>query len=300
MADFDAGQMGRDQCDGDAELLRWADQMVRVIGLEGEPEQRRDRAQRDVALVPVEAQPKHFASLEMALADDAAVDHRRGVGAGFGAGQSKAGDLASVGKPRQPLLLLLRGAKAHQQFAGAQRVRHHHGDGGRHRARRKLAHHFGMRIGREAKPAKFFRDDHAEEFFAPDEVPDFRRQIAPFPIDLPVVEHRAELIDRAVEKGLLLRCQGRRRVRKQLRPVGIAGKQVCVPPDIAGLQRLALGVGHGWQHATRPGEDRLGDEIAAKGMHAHGDVLLVGVTARSGGHTNAEKRLIVAESIGVR
>jgi len=36
-------------------------------------------------------------------------------------------------KARQPLLLLLLGAKAHQQFAGAERVRHHHGDGGGHR-----------------------------------------------------------------------------------------------------------------------------------------------------------------------
>ena len=69
-------------------------------------------------------------------------------------------------------------------------------------------------------------------------------QIAPFPIDLPVVEHCAELIDRAVEKGLLLRRQGRRGGGEQLRPIGIAGEQVSIPPDVAGLQRLALGIRH--------------------------------------------------------
>ena len=95
-----------------------ADQMIGIVGLEGQAQQRRDRAQRDVALVPVEAQPDHFAALELALADDAGVDHRRRVGAGFGAGQPEAGNVAAVGEARQPLLLLLLGAEPHQQFAG--------------------------------------------------------------------------------------------------------------------------------------------------------------------------------------
>src|ERR1700694_2445327 len=68
MADFDAGQMGRDQRHGDAEFILLPDQMIRVIGLEGEPEQRRDRAERDITLVPVETQPKQFASLEVTFA----------------------------------------------------------------------------------------------------------------------------------------------------------------------------------------------------------------------------------------
>ena len=211
-ADFDAGQIGRDQCHGNAEVFRRPDQVIRVIGLEGKPKQRRDRAERDVALMPVETQPEHFASLEIALADDAAVDHRRGIRAGFGAGQAKAGNFPAVGKPRQPLLLLILGAEAHQEFAGAERVRHHHGDGGRHRTRRNLAHHFRMRVGREAQPAIFLRNDHAEEFFPLDEVPDLFRQVAQFPTDLPFVEHRAERIDRAVEKRLLFGRQHRRRV----------------------------------------------------------------------------------------
>jgi hypothetical protein len=279
-ADFDAGQMRRDQRHGNAKVFVRTDQMVGVVGLEGKAQQCRDRAERDVALVPVKAQPKHFTALKVALADDAAVDHRRGIGAGFRAGQSEAGNFATIGQPRQPLLLLIAGAKAHQQFARAERVRHHHGDSGRDRAGRDLAYHFRVRVGRKAEPAIFPGDDHAEEFFALDELPYFRRQIAPFPIDLPVVEHRAQLIDRTVEEGRFFRRQRHRRIGEQLGPLRIAGKKVGVPPDIAGLQRLALGIRHGRQHATGPREDRLGDVIAAKGEGAHGDVLMVGAAAR--------------------
>ena len=81
--------------------------MIGIVGLEGEAEQRRDRAQRDVALVPVQPQAEHFAALEIALADDAGVDHRGRVGAGFRAGQAEAGNVGALGEPRQPFLLLL-------------------------------------------------------------------------------------------------------------------------------------------------------------------------------------------------
>ena len=268
-ADLDAGQMGRDQGDRNAEVFLLAHEMIGIIGLEGETEQRRDRAQRDVALVPVQPQAQHFAAFEIALADDAGVDHRGRIGAGFRAGQAEAGNVRAFGEPRQPSVLLFLGAEAHQQFARPERVRHHHGDGGGQRARGKLSHHFRMRIGRETEPAKFLGDDHAEEFVALDEGPRLRRQIAPFPIDLPLVEHGAELVDRAVEKGPLFLGQRRRRDRQQFRPVGIAGEEVGVPPDVAGFERLALGVGHRRQHAARPGENRLADEIAAE---AHGEL----------------------------
>ena len=274
--------------------------MIGIEGLESQAQKRRDRAERDVALVPVETQAQHFAAFESALADDAAVDHRGGVGAGFRAGQAEAGNLAAVGKPRQPLLLLVLGAEPHQEFAGTERIRHHHGDGSGQRTRGKLAHHFRMGIGREAEPAILLRNDHAEELLLLDEVPGFGRQVAPFPIDLPVVEHGAELVDRAVEEGLLFRRQGRRRIAEQLRPVRIAGEEIGVPPDIAGLQRLALGVRHRRQHAVRPGEDRLGDDIAAKGKTAHGDLLMVGGAARPGRPAYARRRFSLAESVGFR
>ena len=193
-------------------------EMIGIVGLEGETEQRRHGTERDVALVPVQLEAEHFLAFESALADDAAVDHRGGIGAGFRAGETEAGNVAAISEPRQPAILLLLGAEAHQEFAGAERVRHHHGDGGGERARRNLAHHFGMRIGREAEPAELPRDDHAEEFLRLDVVPGFLRQVAPFPIDLPVVEHGAELVDGTVEEGLLLFGQCRRRIGQAASP----------------------------------------------------------------------------------
>ena len=201
---LDAGQIRRDQRHRDAEIFLLANEMIGIIGLEGETEQRRDRTQRDVALVPVQPQPEHFAALEIAFADDAGVDHRGGVGAGFGAGQAEAWNVDPLREPRQPFLLLLLGAEAHQEFAGPERIRHHHGDGGGQRARGQLAHHLGMRIGRKAEPAEFLRDDHAEELMALDEVPGLTRQVTPFPVDPPLVEHRAEFVDGTVEEGLFL------------------------------------------------------------------------------------------------
>ena len=63
-ADLDAGQMGRDQRNGNTELFLISHEMIGIIGLECETEQRRDRPQRDVALVPVQPQAQHFAALE--------------------------------------------------------------------------------------------------------------------------------------------------------------------------------------------------------------------------------------------
>ncbi|MGY3293863.1 hypothetical protein ACVWW3_000358 [Bradyrhizobium sp. LM2.9] len=204
MADFDAGQIGRDQRHADAELFLIADEMIGVMGFEGEAQERRDRPERDVTLVPVEPEADDLAALEIALADDAGVDHRGRIGSGFRAGETEAGNVVAVGKTRQPALLLLLGAEVHQELAGAQRVRDHHRHRGGDRPGRDLAHHFRMRIGRKAEAAKLFRNDHAEEFFALDEGPHVLRQVAQFPKYLPLVEHGAELVDGAVEKGPLL------------------------------------------------------------------------------------------------
>jgi hypothetical protein len=71
LTDLHARQIGRDQRHGDAEFFLVAHQMVGIVGLEGQPKQRRDGTERDVALVPVEFQAEHFAALKIALADDA-------------------------------------------------------------------------------------------------------------------------------------------------------------------------------------------------------------------------------------
>src|SRR5205823_7559450 len=110
-ADLDSRQMGWNQRNRDAEVFLLACKVIGVIGLEGKTEQGRDRTERDVALVPVELESEHLAAFKGALADDAAVDHRGGVGSCFRTGQAKTGNVAAVGEARQPFVLLLPGAE---------------------------------------------------------------------------------------------------------------------------------------------------------------------------------------------
>ena len=116
--DADAGQIGRHQSQRDADVVAAADQVIGIAQLEGEPEHGRDRPERDVALVPIEADAERLAALEGAAADDAGIDHRGGVRARFRAGQAEAGNLLAAREPRQPVILLRLGAELHQQFAG--------------------------------------------------------------------------------------------------------------------------------------------------------------------------------------
>ena len=111
-----------------------------------------------------------------------------------------------------------------------------------------------MGVGGKAEPAVLLRNDHREEFVRFQEVPDLGRQVMPLPIDLPVVEHAAQLFDRAGEELLLLLRELRRREGQKLVPIGIAGEQLGVPPDVAGLDGFALGVGQARQRVLRQSE----------------------------------------------
>ena len=83
----------------------------------------------------------------------------------------------------------------------------------------------------------------------------------PLPVDLPVVEHAAELFDRAGEELLFLRRQLCRREGQKLPPIGIAGEQLGIPPNVAGLYGFALGVGQARQRVLRQAKDRLGEVV---------------------------------------
>jgi len=128
----------------------------------------------------------------------------------------------------------------------------------------ELADDLGVGIGGKAQAAVGLRNDHREEFLGLEKVPHFGRQIAQLPADAPLVEHAAELVDRAVEERQLLGGERRGRHGQELSPIGIAAEEVGVPPHVAGFDRLALGVGERGQHLLRPAEDRLGDKIAAE------------------------------------
>ena len=77
---------------------RVADEMVGVVGAEREAEQRRDRAERDVALVPRDAQAEHALALVLAPADDAVVGNRRRVRARVRIGEREARDLEALAR----------------------------------------------------------------------------------------------------------------------------------------------------------------------------------------------------------
>ena len=81
----------------------------------------------------------------------------------------------------------------------------------------------------------------------------------------PIVEHAAQLLDRAGEELLLLLGKPGGREGEELLPVRVAGEQIGVPPDVAGLDRFALGVGETRQGMLRHAEDRLGDPVSPEG-----------------------------------
>ena len=243
-AGFDAGVIPWHQGTGDADVLLVTEQAIRVVHVEGEAENRAYGAERDVALVPSDAHADHFLALPHALADDADVGDRRGVGTGPRAGQCEGRDFETLGEARQIVVLLLLCTIVQQQFGRAERVRHHHRYRQRRRAGRQLGHHLRVGIGRELQTAVLLGDDHAKEALVLDVLPGLRRHVLQFVGDLPVIDEAAGLFDLVVHEGLLFRSQLWHRVGMQLVPVRLAAEQLAIPPHRTGLERVTLGVGH--------------------------------------------------------
>src|SRR5690606_7426079 len=241
LADLDPGRVGRNQRERDAALDLAAEQALGVVQLEREAEHGGDRAERNVALLTGEADDEDvLAAAEAAAADDAVVGHGGGVAARFRPGEREAGNFLAAGETRQVMVLLRVGAVVQQQLGGAERVRHHDRHGRRHAARGDLHHDFGVRLGRELESAVLLGNDHAEEALAPQELPDIGRQVLAL-ADLPVVQHAAQLLHRAVEKSALLDAQGRRRHVEQPAPARPAAEELGLPPDRARFDRRGFG-----------------------------------------------------------
>src|SRR5512136_2501940 len=98
---------------------------------------------------------------------------------------------------------------------------------------REFPYDFRMRIGGKAQAAISLWNNHREELVGLEKAPGLWRQVAQLPIDLPVVEHGAQLLDRSIDKGLLIGRQLGGRFGEQFCPVRIASKQIGVPPDVA-------------------------------------------------------------------
>ena len=95
-------------------------------------------------------------------------------------------------------------------------------------------------------------------------VPGLWRQVAQLPINLPIVEHGAELLDRSIEKCLFFGGELGGGFGEQLCPIGIAGEQIGVPPYVAGFDCFTLGVGQAGQHALGPFENITGNIVSSK------------------------------------
>ena len=90
-----------------------------------------------------------------------------------------------------------------------------------------------------------------DEYYAP--YAEYRtrttREIPIFVCDLPIIEHSAQLFDGAVEKRLFFVRDVPDGHLQQSLPIGSTTEQLGVPPDRAGLQSFAFGVGHAWHDA---------------------------------------------------
>ncbi|MND86464.1 hypothetical protein D3C80_784300 [compost metagenome] len=161
------------------------------------------------------------------------------------------------------MLALLVGAVVQQQFGRAEGVGHHHGGRQVGAAGGQFHRHLGVGQGGETLAAVFLGDDEGEEAVPLDVFPGLGRQVQLL-ADLPVADHGAEFFGGAVEEGLFLLRQLRPRGVQQLVPVRAAAEQLAIPPDGAGLDGVALGLGHGRQHPLEPGEQRGADELAAQ------------------------------------
>ena len=267
-ADFHAGRVCGNERQCNTEFFLFTEQMLRVEQPEGEPEHRGHGPERDVALLPVEADAEHiFFALKLAAAHHPTVGHGAGVTAGLGAGQRETRDFRAARQTRQIVFLLFIGTVMQQQFRRAQRIRHHHRDRGGDRTAGDLHDHRGMRLRGEFEPAVRLRDDHAEETLLLEVAPHRRRQVAALVRDLPVVEHRAQLLDRPVEKRLLRVGQPRQRQTEQIFPIRIAAEQLRFPPHGSGLERFAFGIGHRRHDIAQPAKQRGADQRAAQRRH---------------------------------
>ncbi|MNI16210.1 hypothetical protein D3C73_695370 [compost metagenome] len=126
-ADLDTGDVGRNQCQADAQVFLVTQQVIRIVGLEGQAEEGGHRTEGDVAFFPVQAQAEDFLALPFTFADHSRVRHAAGVGAGQRTGQGKARDVVAARQARQVVIALFVGAVMQQQFGRAEGIGDHHG-----------------------------------------------------------------------------------------------------------------------------------------------------------------------------
>ena len=126
--DVHAGVVGRNERQRDADILAAPELVLGVEEMERQADDRGLGSKRNIALIEVQPDTEDFLALVSAHGDSAHIAHGGGVRTGNRACQSETGDLLALGKRLQIALLLLFGAELFDQFARAERVRHHDND----------------------------------------------------------------------------------------------------------------------------------------------------------------------------
>jgi hypothetical protein len=170
-----------------------------------------------------------------------------------GRSEAKAGNELALGKAGEEVVLLLGGAVAHQQFAGAEGVGHGDGARGRVTAGRNLLHHLAVTVSTEALAPVLLRDDHAEKALLLAVVPKLLGKVAVLR-NLVIVQQLTQLLYLLVQKRLLL-GRGLDTVLLQVGELGVALEDVSVKTNRPRIQRRTL-------RLTYLGHHRLGDLVA--------------------------------------
>ena len=105
------------QCTGNADVVPVAYQVLGIVGVKCEAEQRRDRTEGDVAFFPGDAQAEHALALVFPHAYDAAIGNRCRVRAGVRVRQCEAWDLQTLCETRKIMAPLRVGAVVLEQFS---------------------------------------------------------------------------------------------------------------------------------------------------------------------------------------
>ncbi len=269
-ADLDARQIGRDERARDPQVLLGAQEVLGVVQAKRQPDDGRDRPEGDVALAPGETDAEDLLAAEPAATHDTRAPGRRGVAPGLGTRQGEARDLLAGREARQVVPLLLLRPVAHEELRGSEGVGHHDRDGRGHAPARDLGDDGGVGERRHAEAAVLHRNDHPEEAMPLDEVPHLRREVALL-LDPPVVEERAELLDRAIEeRSLRRRERGRLRLEEPL-PARVAGEELPFPADRSGFERRSLRVAHARQGAPHGLEEPSRDDASTDPADAQDD-----------------------------
>ena len=261
----DAGQAGRNERASDAGVDAAPKQIFRIVQFKCEAQQRGNCTERDIALLPIEAQ---IQGAICAAKHHAAGADFAGIGTGAGLGKRKARNVCATGEARQIARALRLRAVVHQQLRRANGVWHTHHSGQHAAARGEFCLHSAVARGRKTQAAVCARNDHAQKALLFDEVPRRWRQVLGY-MHVPITHHGTQLIHRPIHKCLLGGGQLRIRFTHQARKVWPAGEQLAIHPHAAGFNGDALGFGDDGQQLQRAQQAHHGPREQHRAQRRH-------------------------------